>query len=354
MGFIIFMIVIAVIGIVGWLFITCNSPLSDSKDCIKIKENNKWAAHREQVAKEREVRNQEEADWATYFEATDKYRPKVKPLPTTTKNCVYISYGESYGFLIAGYQFKQDNLIELAGPKVKERKYIECLATLRWDKFNEHDSNAVMVRIDGKPVGYLPKKQASKFEQALGKIGLDRNIVTVHVKATIQNGYKHDKHSDLAYHYEVLLDLPPSISDLHTCFSLNSIFNAHEVFMKIPLSKEQKKFFKYFNLKIPADVFSNNFIKYRDEQLEKIKIEDNLKYLKWVEEQKLSYLMKEIQDFWLDCDELELYNLKRPTKANINKTIEILVGSGLSLQEIYDRPDDFYNQLIKVSPNLIL
>ncbi|ENT4424946.1 hypothetical protein ACQRQE_000112 [Acinetobacter baumannii] len=66
----------------------------------------------------------------------------------------------NYTFDIVGEQAYQKNLKKIAGPKNEESKFVEVMAKVTSEPFNQYDKNAVKVEIDGLTVGYLSKQHA--------------------------------------------------------------------------------------------------------------------------------------------------------------------------------------------------
>ncbi|WP_407485047.1 hypothetical protein [Acinetobacter baumannii] len=74
---------------------------------------------------------------------------------------------KNYTFEIVGEQAYQKNLKKIAGPKDEESKFVEVMATVISEPFNQYDKNAVKVEINGLTVGYLSKNDA---KQLAGKV----------------------------------------------------------------------------------------------------------------------------------------------------------------------------------------
>lgn len=61
---------------------------------------------------------------------------------------------------IVGEQSYQANLIKIAGPKQEKSKYVEVMARVVSEPFNDYDKNAVKIEINGLTVGYLSRNDA--------------------------------------------------------------------------------------------------------------------------------------------------------------------------------------------------
>jgi hypothetical protein len=72
---------------------------------------------------------------------------------------------------VAGESHYQDALREIVGPGAEGEVAVDTEALLVPEPSNPHDSNAVMVQIDGKLVGYLPREEAVAYGPALKELG---------------------------------------------------------------------------------------------------------------------------------------------------------------------------------------
>jgi len=72
---------------------------------------------------------------------------------------------------VVGEAQYQDTLVELAGGKEHESKYIATNAELWREPDNPHDASAVQVRIGGRVVGYLPRLEARRVAERMDSAG---------------------------------------------------------------------------------------------------------------------------------------------------------------------------------------
>lgn len=72
---------------------------------------------------------------------------------------------------VAGESHYQEALREIVGPTAGEEVAVDTEALLVPEPSNPHDPNAVMVRIDEKLVGYLPRDEAVAYAPALAELG---------------------------------------------------------------------------------------------------------------------------------------------------------------------------------------
>ncbi|MEK6228650.1 MAG: HIRAN domain-containing protein [Actinomycetota bacterium] len=72
---------------------------------------------------------------------------------------------------VAGESHYQEALREIVGPTTAAEIAVDTEALLVPEPSNPHDPNAVMVQIDGKLVGYLPRDEAAAYGPALNELG---------------------------------------------------------------------------------------------------------------------------------------------------------------------------------------
>tara|TARA_R100001230_G_scaffold25585_1_gene21278 strand:- start:3871 stop:4398 length:528 start_codon:yes stop_codon:yes gene_type:complete len=105
-----------------------------------------------------------------------------------------------YSWEVVGESHYQDNLERLAGPKTYDGVEHYCTALIRHEPANEHDENACEVRIESMTVGYLPRANAAKLVNLVGKSGF-----AFTAQAVIRGGWRRD--DDDEGHYGVSLDV---------------------------------------------------------------------------------------------------------------------------------------------------
>ncbi len=72
---------------------------------------------------------------------------------------------------VAGESHYQEALREIVGAPAGEQVAVDTEAMLVPEPSNPHDPNAVMVQIDGRLVGYLPREEAVAYGPALEELG---------------------------------------------------------------------------------------------------------------------------------------------------------------------------------------
>jgi len=78
-----------------------------------------------------------------------------------------------YGFEIVGESHYQEALSAICGGHCEEGHQHECVVELLPEPTNPHDPNAVMIRIEGRTVGYLSRDWAPLYLAGLKAIGHD-------------------------------------------------------------------------------------------------------------------------------------------------------------------------------------
>ncbi len=110
--------------------------------------------------------------------------------------------------VVGGY-YHEAELIKIVGNKTHESVNIETTAAFVPDPKNRHDRNAVEVRIDGRLVGYLNRKQAVGYHRLMADAGYpDRALANV--EARIFGGRIGEDGDESSY--GVALYLPESLA----------------------------------------------------------------------------------------------------------------------------------------------
>lgn len=115
-----------------------------------------------------------------------------------------------FEYEIVGESFYQKELNRIVGPKTEESVEITKEAQLKRDLNNQHDKNAVAVRIDGLTVGYLNKHDAKDFCQLI-KRNRFKDTDSFNVDALIVGGWKR-KGSEGSF--GVKLNMPEDIDSI--------------------------------------------------------------------------------------------------------------------------------------------
>lgn len=294
----------------------------------------------------------------------DSYTPKPK-IPETFRNQpihvevkqhtpskivdskFFFVWGRSYDFEVVGESNYQDSLGKIAGKKEDTSKFVEECACLKREPNNRFDPNAVTVKIQGLTVAYLSKSEAKTFSRSLKNIGIDE-YSSIYVRAVIVGGW--NKGSSVG-NFGVKLDMP-DYSKLKNCMSSISFDDADEKLKKIPLSSQQKQQLKLLNLKPSEDINYFGFMEYINHQISEIKKDNPDLYSKWVGYSEEQRLKSEIYEFWSDKDELDVFDIKKPSKSLLNRVIDELIQQGKSLDDVVDDPELVYELLIEMNPDL--
>lgn len=64
------------------------------------------------------------------------------------------------------------------------------------------------------------------------------------------------------------------------------------------------------------------------------------------------YNENDVIEFWLDKEEREVFDLKKPKKSEIKKAIQILLDKGIEYEKMLDEPELVYEELININPDL--
>lgn len=116
---------------------------------------------------------------------------------------VEIAPGRGFTFDVVGEANYQDALDDICGGKCEEGHDIKCDAELYLDDLNEHDPNAVAVKIGGETVGYIPRDLAPEIRAQLRALNADGKRVRCSAKVT--GGWYRSKRDQ--GHYGVKLSL---------------------------------------------------------------------------------------------------------------------------------------------------
>jgi len=120
-------------------------------------------------------------------------RDKTRKVVRTTK---------SFSVEVVGESNYQDALIAICGKHTRAGYDGEHQATLALEPSNAYDSNAVMVMIDGRRVGYLSREQAIRIGGFMRAAGIDKATCD----GRIQGGWRTNQYDE--GHYGVRLAIP--------------------------------------------------------------------------------------------------------------------------------------------------
>lgn len=272
---------------------------------------------------------------------------KDSKTPKPLKSKFFFAWGRVYDFEVVGESNYQEKLRSIAGKEEEKSKFIEEVACLEREPANRFDQNAVAIKIQGMTVAYLSKSDAKTFAKTLKNNEIDE-YGSIYVRAIIVGGWKKGASSGS---FGVKLDMP-EYSKLKYCVSKTSFDRADEKLKEIPLSSQQKEQLKILNLKTSGEVTFFSFTNYINNQISDIKKNNPELYSKWLAYSEELKLKTEIYEFWGDKDELEIFDIKKPSKSELNKTIDELIKQGRSLDEIVDDPELIFEILIENNPSL--
>jgi len=102
---------------------------------------------------------------------------------------------DDYGFEIVGESHYQEALSTICGGPCEDGHEHECVAELLPEPSNPYDANAVMVRIQGKTVGYLSKEWAPLYLAALKALGHEGAPATCN--AIINGGWERTRRGEV-------------------------------------------------------------------------------------------------------------------------------------------------------------
>lgn len=106
---------------------------------------------------------------------------------------------------VVGESRYQEALEEICGGRTEDGHRHSVEAYLVPEDDNPHDSQAVLVVMEGNPVGHLDRKTARSFRKALAKVAPQGT--TAKCPGVIVGGW--DRGGDDWGHFGVRLDLPP-------------------------------------------------------------------------------------------------------------------------------------------------
>jgi len=116
---------------------------------------------------------------------------------------VHLGRGRGFTFEIVGEASYQEALDAICGGKCEEGYNLPVVAQLCFQEDNPHDRNAIVVVIDRKVVGYVPRDLAPEMRKAILKLNPEERPVTCDAK--VVGGWLRDE--DDEGHYGVKLSL---------------------------------------------------------------------------------------------------------------------------------------------------
>ena len=80
---------------------------------------------------------------------------------------LHLARGRGFTFEVVGEASYQQALDSICGGKCEEGHNLPCIAQVCFQEDNVHDRNAIVVLIDGKVVGYVPRDLAPGMRSAI-------------------------------------------------------------------------------------------------------------------------------------------------------------------------------------------
>ena len=128
------------------------------------------------------------------------------PAPTSEAALqpIHLARGRGYTFELVGESHFQDTLDAICGGKCEEGHKLPIAAQICFHEDNPHDPNAIVILVDRKPVGYVPRDIAAGMRSELLALNPDERPVTCDAKIT--GGWRRGDDDDEG-HYGVKLSL---------------------------------------------------------------------------------------------------------------------------------------------------
>lgn len=113
---------------------------------------------------------------------------------------------------LVGEAHWQHHIEPVIGKRFEDGVYWHVLGQICFDENNPADPNAVVVLIDGKPVGWIPRTDCKQFRQQI--IAQNRDAKPIVCKAMIHGGFRKDDGSWASYGVRIAVTDP---LDLFEC-----------------------------------------------------------------------------------------------------------------------------------------
>jgi hypothetical protein len=142
-------------------------------------------------------------EWLFGVETTEPTQPRaVVP--------VHLARGRDFTFEIVGEASYQVALDAICGGKCEEGHRLSAVAQLCFQEDIPYDRNAVVVLIDGKVVGYVPRALAAQFRDTILRLNPDERPVTC--DALVVGGWLRDDGDEGHYGVKLSLSDPLRVS----------------------------------------------------------------------------------------------------------------------------------------------
>lgn len=356
---IIFLIIIVIIGILLYLSAFSKKENNDTKESDFLKTQQKRTDIPDLIHSKKALPPQVNTFKNHAGKSSETIKQKVvatastgiKPTSLMNEGATYLAWAKKYNFQVVGESACQSELDAIAGPKSAQSKKLDVEALLILEPNNAHDKNAVAVLINNRKVGYLSKAHAIEYRKAIRDLpGAEAGKTLVRVR--IIGGWK-DSYGE--GNYGVLLDIPDDFYRFKYSWSNESLDAADIGLKKNPLSPEQQIFFTVTGIEPPNNVGFFNFTRYRNKKLKELSVDSPEIWQKWqdyIANPINLYNENDVIEFWLDKEEREVFDLKKPKKSEIKKAIQILLDKGIEYEKMLDEPELVYEELININPDL--
>ena len=124
------------------------------------------------------------------------------------------------------------------------------------------------------------------------------------------------------------------------------LFDSYE--LNLPITSSQKSYLKFWKIKYEEDITTSNASKLISEHY---KNAENNEPNKWLEWQRMEAIT-DIYDYFSDKDEREQFDIKKPTKKQIEATVDALLVEGLKLDAIQEDYQIFVDKLTELHPQI--
>jgi hypothetical protein len=125
---------------------------------------------------------------------------------------IHLARGRGFTFEIVGEASHQEALDAICGGKCEDGHNIQVVAQLCFQEDNPHDPNAIVVLINGKVVGYVPRYLAPDMREAILKLRPEERPVTCDGK--VVGGWLRDEDDEGHYGVKLSLSQPLRVSSL--------------------------------------------------------------------------------------------------------------------------------------------
>lgn len=124
------------------------------------------------------------------------------------------------------------------------------------------------------------------------------------------------------------------------------LFDSYE--LNLPITSSQKSYLKFWKIKYEEDITTSNASKLISEHYKNAENNEPDKWLEWHRMEAIS----DIYEYFSDKDEREQFDIKKPTKKQIEATVDALLVEGLKLDAIQEDYQIFVDKLTELHPQI--